>query len=332
MMPKFSIIIPVIQINDYIHESIRYILSLDYQNFEVLIFPDQKSRETFPKTRIIPTRKIGPAGKRNLALKHARGEILAFLDDDAYPKRDWLSWASKNFENSRVAALGGPAITPPSDSILQKTSGACLSAFMISGPARDRYLPGKKRKMIYDWPSVNFFIRKKKFEELGGFKTKYWPGEDTELCLSIIKRGGKIIYDPKVVVCHHRRQNLFAHLKQIGGYGLHRGFFAKKFPETSLKLFYFIPSLFLIFVILSSIVILIFPYSLIFYFIAALWVGYAAGIIGSSLAATVQVKNPMIGLLVIPYIFLTHIAYGARFIQGLIFTKKLKSTLRGINQ
>ncbi len=331
-MYKFSIIIPVVKINDYIHESIRHILNLDYQNFEILIFPDKKSKDGFPKTKIIPTEKIGPAEKRNFALKHTRGKILAFLDDDAYPKRDWLSRASKNFENSRVTALGGPAITPPSDSILQKTSGACLSAFMVSGPARDRYLPGKKKKMIYDWPSVNFFIRKKKFEELRGFKTKYWPGEDTELCLNIIKKGGKIVYDPKVVTYHHRRKNLFAHLKQIGGYGLHRGFFAKKFPETSLKISYFLPSFFLIFLLLSLVLISLSPHSLFSYFLMILWLIYGLGILISVIATTIQEKNPAVGLLTIPYVFLTHLVYGARFLQGLIFTKKLKSALREINQ
>ena len=81
---KVSIIIPVRKINDYIRECVSYILNLDYEDFEILIFPDVGADEKFEKTRIIPTGPVGPAEKRDLALKYAEGEILAFLDDDAY--------------------------------------------------------------------------------------------------------------------------------------------------------------------------------------------------------------------------------------------------------
>ena len=96
---KISIVIPVKEINDYIRESILHILAMDYDNFEVLIFPDIASAEVFPKTKIIATGKVGPSQKRNLALPYATGEILAFLDDDAYPKKDWLAKAVSHFEN-----------------------------------------------------------------------------------------------------------------------------------------------------------------------------------------------------------------------------------------
>ncbi|OGR75591.1 MAG: hypothetical protein A2X40_08200 [Elusimicrobia bacterium GWC2_65_9] len=52
-------------------------------------------------------------------------------------------------------------------------------------------------------------------------------------------------------MCHHRRAGLPGHLKQIGAYGLHLGFFAKEYPETSRKSVYFIPSVFVLFTALS---------------------------------------------------------------------------------
>ena len=92
MKPKVSIIIPVKEINDYIREAVPKHLKLDYPDFEVLILPDRDSGEDFgPLVKIIPTYpKTGPADKRDLGTQKAQGEILAFIDDDAYPRRDWI--------------------------------------------------------------------------------------------------------------------------------------------------------------------------------------------------------------------------------------------------
>src|SRR5665647_377513 len=98
--PKISIIIPVVKINDYIHESVPKMLELDWPDFEILIFPDFPDKNhTFEKTRIIASGKVGPAEKRDMAIKYAKGEILAFLDDDAYPQKDWLKKIIKHFDN-----------------------------------------------------------------------------------------------------------------------------------------------------------------------------------------------------------------------------------------
>lgn len=328
-MPKFSIIIPVVTINDYVRESIRHLLNQSEQNFDIFIFPNQATEESFSKTRIIPTGKIGPAEKRNLALKYAQGEIFAFLDDDAYPTKHWLKIAAQDFQNINITALGGPAVTPPDNSIAQKASGASLAASTVAG-INSRYWPGKNKKLIQDWPSVNLLIRRDIFKKINGFNVDYWPGEDTKLCLDIIQNNGKILYDPNLIVYHHRRKNIYEHLKQISGYGLHRGFFAKKFPSTSLKLSYFLPSLFVIFLSVGLIISLIlksknyvdalYIYLILlgFYFLIILW---------SAILTASREKNIFVGLLVIPYSLLTHIVYGLKFIQGLL-TQSLKSKLR----
>jgi glycosyltransferase involved in cell wall biosynthesis len=64
---------------------------------------------------IIPTGPLKPSDKRDIALKHAKGQILAFLDDDAYPVKEWLKAALVNFSDPEVAAVGGPAVTPLND-------------------------------------------------------------------------------------------------------------------------------------------------------------------------------------------------------------------------
>ncbi|MCK4781662.1 glycosyltransferase [Candidatus Parcubacteria bacterium] len=321
--PRVSIIIPVKQINDYIRESVSHILNLDYENFEILIFPDVGSKENFPKTKIIPTGEIGPAEKRDLALKYADGEILAFLDDDAYPRQDWLKNAVEHFENLNIAAVGGPAVTPDSDSFGQKVSGAVFLS-RLSGGNPERYWPTGEAREVDDWPSVNLLVRKSDFSAVNGFDSTYWPGEDTKLCLDLIKNlNKKIIYDPEVFVWHHRRSGLIKHLKQIGNYGIHRGFFAKKYPENSFKLKYFIPSLFFIFVSMGWILLFLpFSFKLIY---LNIWLFYILALLISIFSIYFKIKDLKVSLAVIPYIFLTHIYYGLKFIHGFVFTRNLKS-------
>lgn len=321
--PFVSVIIPVKEINDYICEAVPKHLKLDYPNLEILILPDRASQDKFgSRVRIIPTYpETGPAGKRDIGVKEACGEILAFIDDDAYPRRDWLRNAVKHFGDVRVAAVCGPGVTPPSDSIWLKASGWVQASRLGGGGYTYRFIPQKKR-LVDDYPSMNFIVRKSDFEEVGGFDSHFWPGEDTKLCLDVtytLKK--KIIYDPEVLVYHHRRALFVPHLKQIGRYGLHRGYFARTLPQTSRRFSYLIPSLFALGLILGPLVILAARFLSLFYFLSLAL--YIVLLILTSFWVLYQSRDIRLALLVIPGIFLTHMWYGLRFIQG-FFSKGLK--------
>lgn len=320
--PKVSIIIPVKKINDYIHESMDHLLGLDYPSFEILIFPDEKDKvHSWPKTRIIASGKVGPAQKRDLALKYAKGKVLAFLDDDAYPEPDWLTKMVHCFRDGNVGAVGGAAVTPESDGVLQKVSGAVFESYLGGGFARNRYLCLGDHCDCDDWPTVNLLVWKDVFREVGGFDSAYWPGEDTKLCLDIVNAGYKILYDPEGVVYHHRRSDLMKHFKQIGSYSLHRGHFAKIYPKTSLKIGYFVPTLFDLYLIILILAFFLIHNSLfIILFLLPLAI-YLFGLLVDGVIISIRWRNPFVGLITIPMIFFTHVWYGIRFIQGLIVRK-----------
>jgi GT2 family glycosyltransferase len=254
----------------------------------------------------------------------AQGDIHVFLDDDSYPSHNLLSVASHFFSNPEIVAIGGPATTPTSDTFWQKVSGAVfLSKF--SGGNPERYIPIGIIKEVEDWPSVNFMVRKDAFIDIGGFNSPYWPGEDTKLCLDLIERTGKkILYVPSLMVWHHRREGLIAHLRQIGAYGLHRGYFAKVHPRTSRKITYLIPSIFTIFLLLS-IFIGIYPQIIRDVFLIG-WVIYSLALIKAYFDIR-RYESCAVALVSLPYIVATHFWYGIRFIEG-VFTGKLVSQLR----
>lgn len=311
---RFSVIIPVKEVNGYILESHRRLREQVYKDFEVIIFPDSDTGVRLDGVRIIATGALGPAGKRDLAIKHAAGDVLAFLDDDAYPRNDWLKNAVEYFRDERVAAVGGPAVTPQSDTVLQKASGAVFSSYLTSASYVYRYVPGRGRE-VDDFPTVNFLVRKSVFEKLGGFDTAYWPGEDTKLCLDITKKLGlKIVYAPEVLVYHHRRPLFKEHLRQVARYAYQRGCFAKLFPQTSLRFSYFVPTFFLLFLAAGPAAALFSPLAGLAY--AAVIAAYGAALVLSALHAMYASSSIIVGAMTAPGIFSTHLVYGFNFIRG----------------
>ena len=326
--PSFSIIIPFKTWSPDLDECLFHIRNLSSRKFEVILLPDGPL--TLPRQysdlpiHAIPTGKVNPAIKRDIGAEKARGVFLAFIDDDAYPQPDWLNVAYDYFvSHSDAGAIGGPAITPKNDPFWARVSGAVFLS-PASGGNPERYVPCPPGRTVDDWPSVNLIVRKEAFLKAGGFDSQYWPGEDTLFCMKLIeKAGSRIVYVPELVVWHHRRPGLPKHLRQIGNYGLHRGFFARKFPRTSRKFKYFIPSIWVGFVTIGLLLSM-----------ASHWAGmlYLAGWSVYLIALAVSWKDirrhePLsVALGALPYIILTHIWYGSRFILGLT-TRELKSSL-----
>ncbi|MCM8778436.1 MAG: glycosyltransferase [Candidatus Omnitrophica bacterium] len=319
---KVSIVIACKKNNPYLEECLKHCLQLDYPDYEILVLPDEGFSYTHPRIRIIPTGEITPPAKRNKVLGIASGELLAFIDDDAYPEKNWLKRGRDYFHESEIAAIGGPAITPQEDSLRQFASGLVYESFLVSDGFTYRYRPEKIRE-VDDYPSCNFIVRREIFEALGGFKTNFWPGEDTFLCLEISKKfHKKILYVPEAIVYHHRRHLFFPHLKQVSHYALHRGYFAKRFPETSLRLSYFIPSLFFLILIFSGFMGLFYqPFK--FLFLSFISFYLLVIFFFSIFKISPLRKRCELFFLLFLGIILTHFIYGIYFLKGL-FSKKMK--------
>ena len=318
MNPRFSILVPCKRVDDYATECISHCQDLQYADFEILVSPDVRNGSDPAGVKVVPSGEIGPAAKRDMMAGEATGELLAFIDNDAYPSKAWLKAAAKHFEREEVAAVVGPAVTPSSDRLLQRCSGHVYSSFMGSGSHRYRYISGRQRE-VDDFPSCNFIMRKSVFKQIGGFSTSYWPGEDTKLCMDItdgLKK--KIVYDPDVLVYHHRRKLFLPHLKQVWSYAVHRGYFAKKFRRNSLRMSYFLPSLLVIGVIGGIPLTLLHP---------VLEWGYLA-VVGTYVIAVLISSLERHDLMTLPLVSLgtvaTHFTYGVGFIWGLL-TRDLKA-------
>jgi GT2 family glycosyltransferase len=326
--PTVSILVPFKAPGPYLRECVARCLDLEYPDVEIFLLPDEPFDVDHVfvglplasgDVRVMATGPMGPAEKRDLAAASARGQVLAFLDDDAYPSREWLTRAAHLLEDETIGAVGGPAVTPPNDSIWQRASGAVFCSWLGGGTARHRYTPGPAVD-VDDLPSVNLLVRKDLFNALGGFRSGYWPGEDSKFCLNVLQAGRRLRYDPGVLVWHHRRTLFRSHLKQVAAYALHRGHFSRTGDANSRRPAYFLPSAALLFlaggVVVSSFV----PRTAIAY--SAVVGGGAVAVIVSALVAAHRERHLGVGLLAAVGIVTTQLAYGVYFLKGL-FTKEL---------
>ncbi len=328
-----SVIIPTRTLNDYIlKENLPAFVKQTYKSFEVIILPnnsdprDKKLLNQYPWLRIIPTGKVTrPAQKRDIGAKYSKGDILAFIDDDAYASPEWLEQAVAVFDGERLTkekrmltAVCGPGMLPENAGYWEIVFDAVLKTWIGSGGYSYRFNPEKQR-FVDDYPSMNFLVKKSVFDKIGGFNSEYWPGEDSKLCEDIVyKENGSIMYSPEVVVYHHKRNNLISYLKQHGGYGFHRGAFFAHGDKNSRRLSYLTPSFFVLYLLMlfSRLIWMQFRLEQ-FSIISALpIILYCLFLVYLLIKTFISMQSITVAAGAVLVLFLTHIVYGILFIKG----------------
>ena len=313
--PRFSLLVACPGDSAVLRRLLDALEAQTYRAFEAIVLPngplDLPAR---PWLRVLPTGPARPAAKRNLGARAATGEILGLIDDDAYPRADWLATAAARLSGPEaIDALGGPGLTPPDDPPAAQLSGLILASPLVSGNFRCRYFVQGPLRRVEDFPSCNLFVRRAAFEAVGGFREDFWPGEDTLLCADLQRAGHTLWYDPRLVVWHHRRPVFGPHLRQIGRYALHRGFFARRVGLNSRRLSYHLPTLFLLGLVLG------FPLAWLSPWLAAPYCGVVGlYLLVTAADAVAEAPAPRLVLPLWAGIVATHLTYGARFLQGLL--------------
>ena len=343
--PMVSIVIACPGDSWMLRECLNAIAAQTYRNFEVIVLPDGELAELSSAIKtgrieqapdskpaasgrfdgrtefgltILPTGKVRPAEKRNIGIREAKGDLVAFIDDDAYPDANWLEYAVKYFGDESIGAVGGPGVTPPGDGFLARAGGRVYDSLLVSGNYRYRYKAGGVRRDVDDYPSCNLIVRTSILKKIGGYRTDFWPGEDTLLCKDIIDSGERIVYDPWVVVFHHRRALFGPHLRQLGRYAFHRGYFAKRYPSNSLHLAYFVPSAFVVYLLLWLPVSCISVHGPLAECAQMLFLAVPLSLYAALVVATSFATNPLMWALTAAGIVASHVCYGVRFVQGLM--------------
>ena len=226
--PLVSVVVCSLNGEPTIRDTMEGLNDLAYPNFEVIVIDDGSTDKTaaiageYP-FKLISTENRGLSNARNTGWQEAQGEIIAYIDDDAYPDPHWLHYLAYVFLNTDFVGVGGPNLAPPGDG----RNADCV-ANAPGGPVQV-LLTDTEAEHI---PGCNMAFRRTALAEIDGFDPIYRAaGDDVDLCWRLQERGGVIGFAPAAVVWHHRRNSLHTYWKQQQGYGKAEALLEQKWPE-----------------------------------------------------------------------------------------------------
>src|SRR6185369_10354792 len=270
------------------------------------------------KLEIIVARGRQPSAQRNAGMKEARGELIYFLDDDSVPLPGNLQTAVAHFERTDVKMVGGPNVCPEDAPGLEKVFALVLASWLAFGPSRARYTPvGQVRETTEkELILCNLVARRGTMLELGGFNEALYPNEENALMDEAQKRGGKLIYDPQLLVTRRPRSSLASFARMLRTYGRGRAEQFRLHPTLG-SVLNFVPPLFVLY--LAVVVAFLVAVPLVGRFLLVpLGVYFLAVLVQAAVLAS---GGAILGsMAAIPLIALTHVLYGFGFWRGL-FTR-----------
>ncbi|NQU12420.1 glycosyltransferase [bacterium] len=225
--PMVSVIVAVCNGARTINDCLASLSRLNYPRYEVVVVDDGSEDGTAALIgrhgmRCIRVPNGGLSRARNLGIAAARGDIVAFLDSDAYADADWLYFLVNTLEQQGAAAVGGPNLSPPEDGFLAQ----CVD-----------HAPGNPTHVLTDnehadhVPGCNMAFWKKDLEAIDFFDPSHRAaGDDVDVCWKLRARGRPIGFSPSGIVWHHRRGTWRGYLRQQAGYGFAEAHLYHRYP------------------------------------------------------------------------------------------------------
>lgn len=265
------------------------------------------------KLEIILARGKQPSVQRNAAIRAATGEIIYFLDDDSTPLPGNLRRAVEQFSAADVKMVGGPSLCPPEAPSLEQAFALTMGARLAFASSCARYRSVGRPRATSEKELIlcNLLARRDALLELGGFNEALYPNEENALMDELQKRGGKLVYDPGLVVYRPPRATFRAFCKMLLNYGRGRAeqFRLQPTPGSAAN---FVPPLFCLFLAVLAFLPPVFQWVLALYGVAVL------------LQAVVILPLRKVHWVpaIMGLIFASHIFYGLGFWRGCVTKPK----------
>jgi len=222
---------------------LRSLLALDYPFYEILVMDNAPSSEAtaeliardfgrLPQVRYMREDRPGGTWARNLGLWEAKGEIVAFIDDDMVADTHWLSRLVAGFKAAdNVACVTGMILPIELETPAQVwfeefggfNKGFVQRVFDMAGP--------QPKSLLYPYAAGTFgsgasmAFRVSALRQIGGFDPAIGPGspgmggEDLAAFVQVIKHGYRLVYEPTAVAYHLHRRDYSGLRLQMYGYG-----------------------------------------------------------------------------------------------------------------
>ncbi|HUQ48351.1 MAG TPA: glycosyltransferase [Gemmatimonadaceae bacterium] len=162
--------------------------------------------------RVLTQPNRGPGAARNYGAGSARGELIAFTDDDCIPASGWLEALERSF-NSRPESLhGGRTVNSLGDNPFSQASQSLIDYV-------HRYYNDRSARRTRFFPSNNIAVSARMFEATGGFDESLRAAEDRDFCRTWHNLGRDFQYIPDAVVNHAHHLTFGSLQRQHFSYG-----------------------------------------------------------------------------------------------------------------
>ena len=219
VLPTFSVVVPTYRRPERLADCLRSLEKLDYprDRFEVVVVDDGSGAPLDPgrvsiDVTVITQPHAGPATARNTGAARARGDHLAFTDDDCQAEPDWLRELAAGLDGTPDLAVGGRTVNALADNLY-------ASATQLLVDYLSEWTRASGRAAFF--ASNNLAVPTELFRARGGFDTGFplAAGEDREFCDRWIRLGGRLSYAPRAVIRHGHHLTLPGYWRQHVNYG-----------------------------------------------------------------------------------------------------------------
>jgi len=222
-MPTFSVIIPTYGRPDQLCNCLDTLVDVEQPSdgFEVVVVddgtPDPLEPQLSPwldrlQLTVLRQENSGPGPARNLGLTAARGQFIAFTDDDCLIEPGWLRALEAAVHRHPEAMIGGRTNQQPGDPYSEANQ-------LIFDAVHRFYNESGQGARFF--PSNNLAASAELLRQVGGFDPEFFPhaSEDRELCDRWRHLGHDLVYVPEAHLIHARPASLRRYWRQHFTYG-----------------------------------------------------------------------------------------------------------------
>ena len=235
--PSVSVIIPVLNEERFLKQSVQAILNQNYSGqFEIILALGPSKDQTNviaqelaqdKRIKLVENLSGRTASALNNAIKNSNFDIIVRLDGHAIVDSSYIKNAVNTLLESGADNVGGLMKAEGTNAFEKSVSAAMTSKFGVGNAPF--HVGGKSGEV--DTVYLGTF-RKSALERVGYFDESFIRAQDWEMNYRIRKTGGKIWFNPDLVVSYRPRKNILQLAKQYFEYGQWRKQVTKTYPET----------------------------------------------------------------------------------------------------
>jgi glycosyltransferase involved in cell wall biosynthesis len=232
--PRVSVIIPVYQGDRFIAEAVESVLNQNYTNYEIIVINDGSNDNScgvlqpyFEKIRYVFQENQGVAAARNRGIQMARGELIAFLDQDDFWLPDKLALQVACFDAQPelgIVHCGWRRVNAIGQALGEVTAWENVPVLDLAGWLQ--WMPILLSAML---------VKREYLQRVGGFDTKFKQACDVDIVQRLALSGCKTEWVREILTCyreHDRNDSLNTPLQATESWAVREQFFARSdIPE-----------------------------------------------------------------------------------------------------